>query len=233
MNAPENVLELLRKLLAFEEGAHKIGSVHEAEVAAAKIQEILIKYNLDKEKVAGNQNKYVMLRLKSSDYTSKTEGKWVRMLLSGIATYNFCEVVVMSGGYLDSSEFCLIGTEDNVKMVEFIFNQLRVRIFELSKEAWKRYYSIEKRNTYLRGFLMGAAIGIRNKLQAEWEKAQKSSESTTALIVTNKAALDEFKHSVFKNLKSKGYSSSSSIDGYLDGKKAGRSIDIHKAIKGA
>lgn len=232
MSIPENVLELLRKLLAFEEGANKIGSLNEAEVAAAKIQEILLKYNLDREKITGEKSKYVMVVLKVSDYSYRTEGKWIRMLLSGIAIYNLCEVVIRSYGSSEDSEYCLIGTEDNTEIVVYLFNQLRTRISDLSKEAWKRYYGPEKKNTYLRGFLMGAAIGIRNKLQEEWEKAQKENQSTTALIKSNAAELTDYKHSVFKNLKSKGYSSSSSIDGYLTGKKVGKSINIHKGIEG-
>jgi len=232
MSVPENVLELLRKLFAFEEGANKIGSLNEAEVAASKIQEILLKYNLDRDKVKGEKNKYVMRRLKVSDYSSKNEGKWIRMLLSGIAVYNLCEIIIRAYGSREDSEYCLIGTEENTEIVEYLFNQLRVRIYELSKVSWQTYFGLEKKNTYLRGFLMGAAIGVRNRLHKDWEKAQESNQNTMALVKSNTAELDEFKNSVFTNLKSKGYSSSSSIDGYSKGIKVGKSIDIHKGIAG-
>jgi len=78
--------------------------------------------------------------------------------------------------------------------------------------------------------LMGASLSIRNKLHDEWEKAQKSSQSTTALILSNKSSLEAYKNSTFDNLSKKGFSSASSLDGYFDGKKAGKEMNIHKGL---
>jgi hypothetical protein len=230
MSVPEHILELLRKLLVFEEGANKIGSINEAEVAAVKIQEILLKYNLDREKISAEKRKYVMKDLKVADYSGGTEGKWIRMLLVGLTTYNFCELIITITGVRNYDKYRILGTEENTETVIYLFEQLRVKIIELSKESWKGYQGIEKHNTYLRGFLMGAAMAIRNRLHNEWEKAQKTSESTTALILSNKSDLMEFRNSIFTNVKTTGYSSTSSIDGHYAGVKAGKTINIHKGI---
>jgi len=230
MSIPQEILDLLRKLLVFEEGAKKIGSIHEAEVAATKIQELLLKYNIDRNRISSEERKYVSKYLRVIELTSKNEGQWVRALLSSIATYNFCELVLISSSVLSYSEFCIIGTQENVDVVEFLFEQLRIRIRELSAISWKQYTGIEKRNTYLRGFLMGASLSIRNRLHDEWEKAQKSSQSTTALILSNKSSLEAYKNSIFGKLNKKGYSSASSIDGYFDGKKVGKEMNIHKGL---
>lgn len=232
MSIPQNILELLKKLLVFEDGAKKIGSIHEAEVAATKIQAILLQYNLDRENIFHDKRKYVAKNLSVSEYSSKTEGKWIRMLLAGISIYNFCDLITRTTGDRNSDSYVIMGTEENTETVIFLFEQLRIRILELSKESWKRYNGIEKHNTYLRGFLMGAAMAIRLRLREEWEKSQKSNESTTALVLSNKAELVEFRNSIFTDIKQVGYSSTTSIDGHNAGVRVGKSMNIYKGLKG-
>ena len=233
MKLPDNVRDKLRKLLAFEEGAIKMGSLHEAENAAAKAQAILLKYNLDRSQVDKDIPPFIIKKIWTKDVVKGNEGEWLRRLYQGLCTYNMCDFIILTVTHRkDLEEYALVGSEENIEMVSYLGDQLIPKLRFLATIAWKDYFGPEKKNAFRRGFLSGGAMGIRNKLRTEWEKTQIQSNDIQALIKHNTAALDRYMKDEFPKMKDSFSQGSKAIDGFVRGYKAGNDLSIHKGLNG-
>lgn len=193
---PQNIIEKIQKLLNLKEGAEAVGSLAEAENAAAKMQDLLMKWNLDLNQVksasiaAKAKISIEEVFVDTSKKTKKSESFWVPRLYVGVARNNLCKV--WWGG---AGEFYvnIIGHSHNIALVEYICDQLIDKIRIAEKFAWKDYYKenegnswSEKRGTFRRGFLEGASIGITKRLDAEYENMQNHNDNPYALMIVNK-----------------------------------------------
>jgi len=234
-NIDPKVLAKLKKLLALEEGAKKIDSLHEAEVASIKIQELLLANNIVRDDINGinEEKRFEMREIKVKDFITKVEGKWLVKLYAGLAKYNLCDFINLGNpGNRIEDTICIIGKPTNLDIIEFLGAQLVERLKSIEKQNWEIYYGTTKRNAYKRAFLFGAAMGIRDKLRIEWEKAQNFSVQMNALIVSNKAALEQFMQKQFPNSTTAKNSSLSGHDAMLTGYQVGKGLSIHKGING-
>ena len=67
----------MEKLFALEEGAREIGSLHEAENAAAKLQALLQEYNLERSQLGKGQQQEAVITTTRIDFPgSKSTGAW-------------------------------------------------------------------------------------------------------------------------------------------------------------
>jgi len=233
MKLPDNVRDKLRKLLDFEEGAIKMGSLHEAENAATKAQAILLKYNLDRSQVEKDTSPFIIKKIWVKDVIKGNEGSWLSQLYRGLCNYNMCDFIILTVRHRkDLEEYALIGSEENIEIVSYLGDQLIPKLRILGTFAWKIYYGPEKKNAFRRGFLMGGAMGIRDKLRTEWEKTQVQSNDIQALIKHNTAALDNYMKNEFPKMKESIRKGSKAIDGFIQGHQAGKNMDIHKGLNG-
>src|SRR3989339_868143 len=100
---PKKIYDVLKKLMNLKEGAEKIGSIHEAENAAARINEILLKYNLElseikfseKSKIEYDETALPGIVFEDGIFKNKrkNEGNWVQLLYMIISKHNLCKVV--------------------------------------------------------------------------------------------------------------------------------------------
>jgi uncharacterized protein DUF2786 len=258
---PQNIIEKIQKLLNLKEGAEAVNSLAEAENASAKLQALLMKYNLDLNQVA-SQN--IANRAKvdieevywdTSQYTKKSESFWIPRLFTGVARNNLCKVWWSRGNFVVN----IIGHSHNLALVQYICEQLIAKIRIAEGHAWKTYnrdnpYG-EKRGTFRRGFLEGAAIGIENRLEDEYYKMQTNHDNNpyAVMIVSKKKELDDWLKKKYpppptrtpeeleelKKLKPKkfklpkGPRQNSSRDGWHLGKEAGEKMEINKGVDGS
>ncbi len=181
-NIPKEVIAKIQKLIKLEESANKIGNQAEAENAAAKIRDIMMKHNLDLYKVqsAGDQTqKKEAVGEQDHDPESLTrphEGQWVTMMVKALAPTYLCKVLT----YGSSKKVCIVGTPSNVEILWYTTEQLCNRIRPIAREEFRKYRGREKRNTYFRGFYVGAVNGIKDRLsmdaQRETYKAKEAEE---------------------------------------------------------
>lgn len=237
MSIDPKILERLKKLLALEEGAKALDSLEEAAVAASKIQSLLLTYNLEladvQSHIAGSKKEdFEIRRIKVKDLQSKIEGKWIKRLFTKLCKYNLCEnIVIYSPGHRQEDEIAIIGLTTNIDIVEFLAMQLIERLKTIEGRFWRGYSGPTKRNAYKRAFLMGAAIGIGDKLQIQWEAAQQSSVSVTALVVNNKIAIQNFIQAEMGNINTgKASAPLSGTDAMVKGYQTGKNMDIHKGL---
>lgn len=266
-NIDNNLLSKIQKLLNLQEGATAVGSYEEAENAASKITALLLKHNLDLEavKAANIANRAQVsiddVWINTLDKTKHSESAWIQKLYISVARNNLCKVLWTSGQFMVR----IIGKSHNVAIVNYICDQLIDKIRIAEKYAWKIYYRDngdygEKRGTWRRGFLEGAAIGIGTRLQKDWDDMADHGENPYGLMrINNDEDINQYLYTKYpwmdpnyvnpnpepepseediqrkrpKKIKMrKGPRQNSSRDGWNVGYDAGSRMEINKGVKG-
>lgn len=256
---PQSVIDKIQKLLNLKEGAESIGSLAEAENAGAKMQDLLMKYNLDLETVKAQsiadkvQVNVEEVYIDTEKYTRPHESFWVARLFYGVARNNLCVVWWIRGKFgVD-----IVGHSHNIALVSYICDQLMDKIRIAEKYAWKDYHDEnphgEKRGLFRRGFLEGASVGIDNRLQDEYIKMQTEANQFAVMIVSKKEEVKNYlyekypylnpsnkptpiPHDPNEKLKKikipKGPRENSSLMGFARGREAGNRMEINRGVGG-
>lgn len=205
----DNLLAKIQKLLNLQEGATAVGSYEEAENAASKIMVLLLKYNLDLEavKAANIANKAKVsiedVWVDTFEKTKHSESAWIQKLYISVARNNLCKVLWTSGQFLVR----IIGKSHNVALVNYICDQLIDKIRIAEKYAWKIYFreygeTGEKRGTWRRGFLEGAAMGIGTRLQQDWDSMSDHGENPYGLMrISNEEDINQYLYTLYPWMK--------------------------------
>lgn len=194
-NIPKEVIAKIQKLIKLEESAKTVGNLEEAANAGAKIRDILMKHNLDLYKVqqAGDHTqKKEPISQKSynpEDLTRPHEGGWVSLMVRALGTTYLCKVIGRPG-FDNGKSVWIVGTASNVEILWYTVEQLCNRIRPIAREEFKKYKGKEKRNTYFRGFYVGAVNGIRDRLALDaqrevWKAQQAEKEKRNGNVVTD------------------------------------------------
>jgi len=234
MKSLEEIKEKLRKLIAKEESARELGNLAEAETFAAKIQSMLLEYELSLDEFKDKKGNLVedvnKEKVELHDLLGSHEGNWIYKLYSACSPTNFCFCI---HPYKYEYEYLtLIGTEMNREFVHYMVNQLVSKLRELARRSFKEYEGPDKRNTYIRSFLSGAVKGIGERLEAEREKAKANSEQVYGLVLAKDAALQTFMETEYPpgSLGSKKQRAPQSATGFIEGIMHGRSVGINKGV---
>lgn len=226
------IIDKIRKLIAKQKSAEQIGSLKEAVIFAAKIQDLLTKYNLEIMDIGDAQEKLKMGRVNFNNVINrKNEGKWEPMLYGILANFNYCRVVVhtINGKALSIS---MVGTKTNIEMVKFLGDQLQAKIRILEKVDWveKGRHGGEKRGKFKKGFYLGAIKGIEFQLEKQ-RKAQITVQVKidTLVVQTDKDLVNAI-DKLFGPLKDSKEMKFSSGIGATMGNERGRNININKGI---
>lgn len=189
---PETKREaLLNRITALLDKTEENGcTVEEAASAAAKVQELLLKYNLDMAEIIRVKGQ------RSEDITHKegipisihkfTMKGWRIRLMDGIAQHNFCKMLYRRG----QNTFILIGREVDVKVVEQLYhsvsNQLEDRCNKEAKEAEllgtiaSNWPAPNNTQTWKSSFFDAAVSAVWRKLREEQAKAEHQAAAKTA-----------------------------------------------------
>jgi hypothetical protein len=195
------IIEKIQKLLNLKEGAEAVGSVFEAENAASRLQEMLMRYNLDLESVKASkiEQKAEMFDdiIWLHDKADKREADWVPKLYYAIARNNLCRA------YPYKTHIHIIGEKHQVMLVQYIAEQLISKIRIAEKLAWNIYdkkcikdllheWQREKRGTYRRGFFQGAAHGIDQRLERDREEMEHTHNPFAVMIINKRKVVDDY-----------------------------------------
>jgi len=253
MDNLNQIKDKILKLLALQEGAEKIGSIAEAANAAEKIQNLLLKYNLDLAEIEGRKLEEKMgIEQNSLDLEdlgwNKKEGTWILVLYQALCRYNFCEFITRSTGKKKVYGFHVIGTKENVAIVTYFGEQLINRFKVMMASAWKEYEGDDKRGKWKRGYLMGACLGIAAKLRESYELARDKLEEITlnkdnfqqefkenkldALMVITANKIAKYVEEKMPNLgRGRCIHKNNGSDGISKGYEDGYKTNIHKGIQ--
>jgi Protein of unknown function (DUF2786) len=228
----EWVIDTIQKLLALRDGT---SSQAEAESAAAKVQELLFKYNLDMAEVEATvpkEEKQIKREFFGTDQ-GKNESSWIVQLYSSVAKYNFCTIVTHTfiRGRFKKVGVAVLGKQTNIEIVHYTVDWLVPRIRKMCAESWKEYWGHEKKGKYTRGYLMGCVSGIERKLYEEWLRLTNANENSMALVAVNDEELALAKAEYYPKLKDGRSFTLRGYDGYGSGYNAGRQMEVQRGTK--
>lgn len=227
------ILDKIKKLVKKQQSAEELGSVKEAEIFAAKVQELLNKHNLSmsqlsKDKIQEEVTDNILKRKIPS-----IGGNSNMQILSAIARNNWCKVY--SYGKASSNQCILIGSPENVEVVKYIASVVTPIFVRASKVAYQEYLAdygpVIGLDTYQRRFIMGAAEGLNDKLAAEKEKFVAENDCT-ALVRTNEVAITDYADKKYGS-SSKGrktVTNRAAAGAYDNGYKTGKNVSINKGV---
>lgn len=249
-NLPKDLVEKIQKLLRLQERA---GSIEEAANAASKVRAMLLKYNLDLETVqmaggsSSQEEPICRPSFNTDELTKKSEGGWIRSLTEAIAKQNMCTVI---GTGQTIGLIYIIGTATNAELVWYMVEELSHRIRGMSREAFRKYDGREKRNTYFRGYYVGAVQGIRSQMEAKieeeraaarivetYEAIDRTSEQCTQLATVRmidrmKEKVNDFISEEFPRLGYKKSTRLSGIGGRAQGMRDGSTMNLGTGSRG-
>lgn len=226
-----SIISKLKKLQRLHEGAKAINSEAEAANAAAKIQNLLIQYNLsmaDLDSVADNEQATNVVEEKLGDnWARKCGGFWDQLLLYGICKYNFCYVIVSkrheyrvnrNGNEVreQRQKYIVIGEPHNIEVVKWLFDVLAGQLYRLALKRYEEYrnddsqalmriFTGEKRmhrGTFLRSYLAGAAKGVQDRLKEERDRELQAQVQVNALVLRTDQKLNDYVAENYKDLRS-------------------------------
>lgn len=227
MSELDSILAKIKKLLnlTVDRGA----TPDEAASAAAKAQALLFEHNLSMSQV----NTHELPNGKAEEIENiemEIEGgsgaiRWKRSLLHAIARHNFCRAVSLTG----TSDVSVIGKRSNVVVVEYMSEYLEKEISRLATNAAKDI--VGSKVSFVSSFSIGAVVTIAERLKRQEEESGRANAASTALVVQTKDALDKALKRFFPHTRMSRGSRISHAEGFEAGKKAGRSIGLHKAVR--
>lgn len=127
----ESVILKIQKLLALQYGAESIGNEGEAYQAAKMVRKLLMEYNLSMSDIDTNEEQASVTVTQGEELSGSDRygNHWKFQLLGVIASNNLCSAYKRVSG-----KMFVIGTEDNVAIVQEFYNYL-VKVFRrLAKE---------------------------------------------------------------------------------------------------
>jgi len=221
------IIERIKKLHAL---AERNSSTEEAASAAAKIQELCFKHNLELEeilKTSGQQKSpYVKFDYLMPD-TTRADVGWKRTLFGGICKSNFCSTVY----FPNSTKMAVVGQKHNFEAVCYTFEYLTREIQRLGIEHIRQggFFGKEKRR-YFQGFCEGAANAVYWKLANSLKQQAAQTTESKALVVVKDKELDAAVRIHFGKTRKVSRRATGNSSGYSDGTKAGQNINVNRGV---
>lgn len=216
--ASEKVLETIRRLLALSTSSNE----YEAAAAAAKANELLLKYNLEASQLRNNKSdidRYNMFR---------SGALWEDILINAICTTCCCKSVRNTRGdkwsrvINDGWGYAIFGTATNIQIVEYLFEYLSKTIDALAPYG--------KGRSYADNFRKGAVSIVAQRLRETFTTFTDANPNAHALIVVNDAAVSTKVGEDFPSLRHANKHRINNIDAYRDGIAAGKTIPINRPV---
>lgn len=236
----ESVIQKIQKLLKLQYGAESIGSTGEAFQAAKMVKKLLMEYNLSMSDIDTSDGEQKLTMTKSDELAGSDRygNHWKFQLLGVIASNNLCSAYKRVSG-----KMFVIGTEDNVAIVQEFYNYL-VKVFRrLAKEHWERKckeweqqgYNVEYilfadntvMNKFFRSYMEGVPVGLQENYDS-----LKPTSAETALVVCHQEAIDEYVKENFTMNDKKPRTRTRKIygDAYNLGAADGRAVSLNRQI---
>ncbi|MCB9674964.1 MAG: DUF2786 domain-containing protein [Alphaproteobacteria bacterium] len=213
------VVGRVRKLLALAQSPNR----HEAELAMAKAQKLMIRNRIDSARVDGARG-FVRRQLGEP---RRRQARWRSSLASTVATHFFVEVV-RSSVFLPAeadwgSVWEIAGRPEDVDLCTYAYTFVE----RTAERLWEAHLAAHPRASRSRDrFLMGVVLGFRAKLEATADEARRE-----GLVLVGDPALDaawSTRHP--KLVQSRG---SYRVDAHFHaGQAAGSGVVLHRPVTG-
>lgn len=215
--------------------------MEEAANAAAQIQKLLLKYNIDRNQLEPEKQKENIISKeveigKEHGY-KKTESDWMLVLANHICVNNMCKLVITNKNTMSTAgviKLVIFGESNTIEQVEYLILQLIIRIKKMRLAAYKEHAKTgnDKKNAYFRSYSRACTQQIAIKFRDMMDEVQKSYTGGSGLMVVNNALLNDAATSYFGRplVNLKRTTKLGSQAGAMDGRRDGANMNIHKGI---
>lgn len=213
------IVEKIQKLLALSESCNE----HEAALAIAKAQELLIKHKLSMKEIKNIKIHNRSIKEKRSKITF-TKAKWKANLASLIAD-NFGCYYFFKTRYTNTIVF--FGRDEDIQVCNIV---LEYSVYCIENSIKKLQYQYRKSGQSVKGLGNDYAIGFIHGLKKQFEEQKKKHEEWGLVLVKDKEVMEayeekEFAGSVNTSVKLQGHN-----DVYYEGHKDGETFSISDKI---
>lgn len=237
MEAKQNaIIARIKKLMRHAESAKKLGSLEEAETFSAKVEELMLEYNIELSQVKLEENEGEfdkwMYGEKVSYKDNQAGQRWRLNLVETLCKYNFCNYTWNSR----SHTFRVYGRMENVDTVVWMYNFLSIGLLRLAQEAHVKrdvmdsFIYGQNRYSFLKDWLIGAVDGLKRKFRLQREQSAYS-EEIGGLVLYNKEALAKFLKVQDPTVKEVRMKEINVGPAYRKGVKAGENYSINPPLK--
>lgn len=225
----DSIKKKLEKLIRHRDSAKNLGNIQEAEAFALKIQELALKYGIEISKLNPNQqddlNKVIVKTISLSKHYRRHESRFVISMFHATAKGN----MIFAIGSFDEQSIDYVGYEHNIDLAEYLADQLIPRLRELARRDFKKYAGNTKRNTYLRGWYLGAVKAIKERL-TETLKSHEANSQAGGLIRRTELEIRQKAAELYPNARLAGGKPLKGVDGSKRGYQAGKNISFSKGV---
>lgn len=227
------ILTRLRKVQALTDSPN----IHEAAAAAAKLQELLFRYNLSLSEIVSDgadpANSYTKEWLEVGFAMGDT-GDWRLRLIGRLARVNFCRAFIAG----DDTSMILLGEPHNIFIVREMYEYLTSEVVRLAHRDWRKYRArLSKAQTrdeigvWVRSFCHGATVTISGRLDTQQQKSMSVSEQSKALVVMKEQELDMAESRFIGKTTSVSFDVQTSSAGYHTGVRAGKEVSLNPQVR--
>lgn len=205
----------------------------EAAAAATKLQEILLKYNLEMEDIEedspASDDRYVKEELELG-VTSGNMINWRRILLSGIARSLMCAAF----GYQGTPRMVIVGQRHNIEIARHFYDYLSSEISRLADVTWvkARNKTREHGRSWKSSFYNGAVDTVVQRLEEKYQQVSNQDIHTQALVLKNERKLDDAVGSLIGRVRKNTVRQRYSEAGYSRGARAGKRVNLDRPVEG-
>lgn len=229
MEAPQKILDKIKKLKALSESAAKINSIPESEAATMAMNDLLTKYNLSLMDVDDADHGKSSIEIERSDLISVQNpyGRlWKEGLLATLCKYNYCKAIAYS------CKAFIVGTKVNTMTVIDLFNTLQSvylhngkACYDREKKHFKGGRLTEKyKRKYITSYLLGCSAGLSAKLR------RIQSEECTAVAIRHDALIRDYISEKLNAKPRRVKKPKACYSAYEKGLEDGKRMDLQKTI---
>lgn len=235
----ESIVSKIKKLMALSKSSNE----NEAASAAAKAQELLLKYNIELSEI---QDTTVETKLTKEflELFGRNEVTWKKHLAHGVANANLCKGVGSGNGMY------FLGKKHNIEIAIYMYQTLVNDLERIADEKWQqilvlrelaaKYPKVEifsdyslayvHGKTWKASFYAGAVKTIRERLEENLTELKINNENMMALVTTEDKQLQVYMKQEFPKLVSGRSLHANYRSAYESGRRAGHDIQFKRGV---
>jgi hypothetical protein len=223
------ILAKLKKIFALAASDNE----NEANEAAAKAQELLLKYNLSEEELNSFslEKSEKVVHVYADGKNARNRSAWNVSLANVVARANLCNV--LSSG----PQIIWIGKPTNIEIARYIFDSLTRELERICEIKWILFrYNVNNRwnsthgKTWKNSFYMGAVQGVSEKLNANLKQLKIDNTNLALVVVNNEEELEEYLNDKFKYRTPTKSSYTRDRSAFDQGKEAGKNVNVNRGV---
>lgn len=220
-----NLQSILDKAQKLQSLAERAGTAEEAAVAASKLQDLMLRYNVTQAQVEGHVTEDEMDKQYYNFEEKRNYRAFASTLYYNLADLNLCQAIYNP----KTGSSTIIGKKHNIQIVHYLYAYLSREIKRLADKA-ARYQP--NPGVYRRTFCIGAMNVVLRRLREAKKTVQQETEQTNAIVLAEEGLVKAAFDIAFPRTSKASGPSISDGGAYKAGREAGERIPLNQGVAG-